>query len=87
MAQKFDGETYDAEADLDRLSGQLLKVFSLMRDGQWRTLEEISIQIGKPGSHASVSARLRDLRKPKFGCHEVERRPRFARASGLSNIG
>lgn len=44
----------------------------LMWDGQWRTLREISASID--ASEASCSARLRDLRKKKFGGHTIERR-------------
>lgn len=56
----FDGKTY-APSDGPRLGRQLAQVASLMRDGQWRTTQ-------------SVSARLRDLRKPRYGSHPVERR-------------
>jgi hypothetical protein len=78
---KFDGGTYRPEADLPRLRGQVLRVFDLMKDGRWRTLEEIAAPAA--ASEASVSARLRDLRKPRFGGHEVQRRPRGAREAGL----
>ncbi len=67
---QFDGETIEAE-DGERLSKQLERVYFLMRDGRWRTLEEIAGATGD--SMQSVSARLRDLRKPKFGGHTVER--------------
>ena len=69
---RFDGHTYDASLDAERLSGQLLRVWSLMRDGKWRTLAEIAEAVG--GSEAGVSARLRDLRKPRYGAMTVERR-------------
>jgi hypothetical protein len=52
-----------------------------MIDGQWRTLAEISAVIRCP--EASVSARLRDLRKNKFGGYLVERRRRGAERRGL----
>lgn len=68
----FDGRTYDPELDYARLGKQMRKVFSLMRDGRWRTLRDISELTEQP--EASVSARLRDLRKPKFGAYTVERR-------------
>jgi hypothetical protein len=55
------------------MSGQLLRVFDLMKDGQWRTLNSIANQIGG-GSVAAISARLRDFRKDKFGAHTVERK-------------
>ena len=67
----FDGKTYDAERDKDRLKTQLFNVWRLMKDSRWRTLEQISVKVGCP--EASVSARLRDFRKRKFGSHTVER--------------
>ena len=78
---RFDGETFEPEHDRARLSGQLGRVRSLMRDGAWRTLAEIVAVVG--GSEAGVSARLRDFRKRQFGSHEVERRRRGDAADGL----
>lgn len=69
---RFDGSTYDPAKDRDRLTGQLAKVYGLMKDGHWRTLAEITTAVG--GSEAGVSARLRDLRKERFGKHTVERK-------------
>lgn len=66
----FDGKTYEPSKDCERLKGQLARVFDLMSDGKWRTLAEIKSEAG--GSEASVSARLRDLRKPKYGSRQVE---------------
>lgn len=66
-----DGSTYDHARDGARLAGQHARVLAFMRDGKWRTLAEISVYTRDPES--SVSARLRDLRKPKFGGHTVER--------------
>jgi hypothetical protein len=68
----FDGETYDPELDKHRLAAQLQAVRAAMLDGNWRTLAWISGRVGAP--EASVSARLRDLRKPRFGAYVVERR-------------
>jgi hypothetical protein len=68
----FDGNTYDPARDGQRLRMQLCRVWMLMMDGQWRTLEEIALACR--GSEAAVSARLRDFRKNKFGAHTVERR-------------
>lgn len=68
----FDGSTYDRERDRARLSVQLYRVKAVMGDGNWRTLEMISRAINAP--QASVSARLRDLRKDKFGGYQIERR-------------
>jgi len=67
----FGGETYDHHRDEKRLTKQLEKVEALMRDGKWRTLKQIAHETDSPES--SVSARLRDLRKSKFGGYSVER--------------
>ncbi len=67
----FDGKTYDVEHDHARLKGQLSRVFNIMEDGNYRTLAEISFIVG--GSEASISARLRDLRKSKYGSRIIER--------------
>lgn len=68
----FDGRTYEPAKDKDRLRAQLKAVFAAMKDGHWRTLGRIHAMTGAP--EASISARLRDLRKSKFGGHAVERR-------------
>jgi hypothetical protein len=67
-----DGETFDPYRDEERLNKQARAVFTLVRDERWRTLKEISDRTGCP--EASVSARLRDFRKPKFGGLTVEKR-------------
>lgn len=77
----FDGITYSPEHDGRRLTKQLQAVQKLMSDGRWRTLPAISRIVGAP--EASVSARLRDLRKPKFGGFTVERRSQGDRTRGL----
>jgi hypothetical protein len=68
----FDGETYVHERDHDRLNAQLARVHAVMRDHQWHTLDGVATVTGDPP--ASVSARLRDLRKNKFGGLAIERR-------------
>lgn len=77
----FDGVTYEPRHDAERLAGQLLRVWSAMRDGAWRTPAEIELATGD--GWASISARLRDLRKPKFGGMRVERRRRGEAESGV----
>lgn len=67
-----DGSTYDPAKDKQRLNAQTQRVYDVMRDGRWRTLRQLSDEAHAP--EASVSARLRDLRKDKFGGHTVERR-------------
>jgi hypothetical protein len=59
------------ESDVPRLQGQLDKVRGLMSDGGWRSLETIAKHVGC--TTQSASARLRDLRKPKFGGRDVQR--------------
>lgn len=67
-----DGATYDHARDARRLAGQHARVLACMKDGRWRTLAAIAAATRDP--EASISARLRDLRKERFGAHTVERR-------------
>ena len=77
----FDGSTYEPALDKHRLASQLQSVTFLMIDGVWRTLQEIADELKIP--EASASARLRDLRKVRFGSNRVERRRRGAEKRGL----
>jgi hypothetical protein len=79
---QFDGITYDPSLDYQRLSGQLKRVFSVMIKGGWYTLSEIAAYTGDH-SEAAISARLRDLRKPKFGAFQIERQRRGDAKRGL----
>jgi hypothetical protein len=76
-----DGETFNATFDLARLNAQARRVYDVMIRGEWLTLAEVSELTGDP--EASVSARLRDFRKPKFGGFTVERRRRGEAKAGL----
>jgi len=67
----FAGLTYDPAFDAERLTGQLRRVYDLVKDGRPRTLSEIRNVTG--GSEAAISARLRDLRKEQYGSHMVHR--------------
>lgn len=78
---RFNGPVYEPELDHDRLRGQILRIFELMKDERWRTLEEIERDTGDP--QASVSAQLRHLRKKRFGGHIVEKRRRGEDTRGL----
>ena len=69
---EFAGADYVPERDHDRLATQIGRIFVVMVDEEWRTLDQISRLCNAP--HASVSAQLRNLRKPKFGGHTVNRR-------------
>ncbi|AMV29318.1 hypothetical protein VT84_33290 [Gemmata sp. SH-PL17] len=82
-----DGETFDRKLDLSRLNEQTRRVFEAMRNGGWLTLLEIQLRIfaatQKRDPEASVSARLRDLRKERFGGFTVERQRRGDPKAGL----
>jgi hypothetical protein len=69
---RFDGETYDAARDEKRLTKQLGRVYAVVRSGDWHTLAEIAERTGDP--EGSISARLRDLRKSRFGSHDIRKR-------------
>ena len=70
--QRFNGADYVHERDSPRLSVQYERIFTLMKDAEWRTLPEISTLCEDPP--ASVSAQLRHMRKRRFGLHTVNRR-------------
>ena len=81
LEMRFNGPEYKPAFDQNRLTGQCLRIFDLMKDGNWRTLSEIEQGTGDPQS--SISAQLRHLRKERFGAHEVNRQPRGNRENGL----
>lgn len=66
-----DGHTYDLQQDRDRLNRQARDVWDVMIAGGFYTLRAIEDATGHP--QASISARLRDFRKPEFGAHTIER--------------
>ena len=68
----FDGITINDERDNGRLQAQLNRVKRYALVNGWFTLREVAFSLNVP--EASVSARLRDLRKPKFGGYTVERK-------------
>lgn len=61
--------------EIQRLCDAGNRVYTLMKDGKWRTLREIAD--ATQTSEAGASARLRDFRKPAFGGHTVEKRKRY----------
>jgi hypothetical protein len=67
----FDGKTV-TKKDEGRLNVQLDKVRRAMFSGAWKTLEELEREVEAP--QASISARMRDLRKVKFGAYTIDRR-------------
>ena len=77
----FDGSTYQSKYDHKRLHCLLDRVKELMSDGKYRTLAEIKSIVG--GSEGGVGARLRDLRKAKFGAYVLNTRRRGNPYDGL----
>lgn len=79
QVRRFDGVTYDPALDHDRLDRQLGRVFHCLSDHRWWTLSELEAECsllradGGRDSQAAISARLRDLRKARFGGYEVTR--------------
>lgn len=78
---EFSGAVYVAEFDYERLKGQVKEIYDLMKDGVWRTLQEIELATGYP--QASISAQLRNLRKKSFGSQVVDKRRRGEEKNGL----
>jgi len=78
---RFDGPVYDPIHDQKRLSTQYYRIFNLMKDGKWRTLEEIEIELKYP--QASISAQLRHAKKKRNGSHRLEKQRRGEEKSGL----
>lgn len=78
----FGGVTYDPDLDRKRLGDQMIRILDCMLDGKWRTLREISDMTDDP--EASVSARLRDVRKLwGEGAMEARRTPSVDGRRGL----
>ena len=71
-SRAFDGETYVPARDFIRLNGQMRRVYDVMKDGEWHSLQQLIERCG--GTAASMSARLRDFRKRKYGARVVDRR-------------
>ena len=69
---RFDGACFDPAKDQKRLEKQIGRVWRCMEDGQWYTLEFIATWTGDP--EASVSAQIRNLRKPRFGGYTIEKK-------------
>jgi len=77
----FDGVTYEPEHDEPRLFKQLRLVARVLENSQWWTLWELHEATSIPLQ--SISARIRDLRKDRWGARLVDRRRRAAPARGL----
>jgi len=76
-----DGDSYVAALDGARLSKLAVAVRQLVTDRAWRTPGEFEHVLGR--RWASISARLRDLRKLPHGGHHVEQRRVGGAESGV----
>lgn len=78
ISRNFDGSDYDPELDGARLSGQLLRVYEVMRDGEWHTIPEVQSEcrrrFGYQIMDASVGKHIRHLRYERFGHFIVDKR-------------
>ena len=67
----FNGSDYVTKRDDERLTGQIKRIYNVMKDGMPRTLRQIANATGDP--EASISAQLRHLKKVRVGSHRVEK--------------
>ena len=77
----FNGSDYIPALDHKRLTGQLARIYTVMIDGEWRSLREIA-NLTDAGE-ASISANLRNLRKEQFGYYLVNKQRRGEPKNGL----
>ena len=77
----FQGSDLDYSLDFPRLSKQILRIFKLMSDNRWRTLNEIARATNDP--EGSISAQLRNMRKDYYGNHIIDKRRRGLPKNGL----
>lgn len=71
-SEQFDGVTYNPALDERRLRRLLGRVFDVLARGEWITLVTLAREVR--GTTASVSARIRDLKKAKHGAWIVDKR-------------
>ncbi len=68
----FAGADYQPGRDRERLTKQVWRVLAVLEDRQWYSVQEISRLAECPEN--SAQAQVRNLRKPQFGGHKIERR-------------
>lgn len=77
-APHFDSGVSLSPSDHVRLGKQLARVLAVMSDGRWYSVPAIKAAIaarfGTDDPETSISAQLRNARKPKHGGHDIERR-------------
>ena len=77
LPTSFDGPTFEPAEDRERLTAQLAHVRELMSDGAWWSIPQLADALWKSGRKATpqgISARIRDLRKARFGGRTVDRK-------------
>ena len=84
----FSGSDFDPARDAVRLYSQIKRLEDHMRDGAWRTVSRIALELTRkhPGERFpenSVQAQLRNLRKPVFGGYTVTKRRVYGEGSSL----
>ncbi len=87
LKRLFAGSDFDIYVDYKRLKTQIDRVFALMKDGQWRTLQEMQRDLEEryPDTHfpeSSLSAQLRNLRKEYGGFHIINKQRRGRESNG-----
>jgi hypothetical protein len=80
----FEGAEFVQELDGARLTGQIARVYAVVKDEKERSVDEIQEEILRRfkvcDPTPSISAQLRNLRKPEFGGHLVRS---FRKEGGL----
>jgi hypothetical protein len=68
----FDGFHYEPNKDKARLTKQIKKIYDVISSAKcWVTVDEINAHFVSPMPENSIQAQLRNLRKEKFGGHNV----------------
>ena len=52
----------------------LQQIEKIMLKGKWITIPELQKRLKTYAMSTTISARIRDLRKPEYGSHKVQRR-------------
>ena len=61
-------------SDGERLEGQFERVWAIMRDGEYHTIQEVAVTTGDPAQ--SVARQIRYIRSKARGGHVLEREHR-----------
>lgn len=69
MSAHIDGAFYTPSLDEQRLTTQMERVRRELLDGRWHTAQHVADRIHAPLT--SVSAQIRNLRKPENGGYDI----------------